>query len=538
MLNGETIPFVISIAEKKASPQTDLPAYTQALISASLETVGFNHEEFAYREGVCRCVKDIVRNSNCEYLILDALSLLYLANVIEDSESNLKCILIDEQQNFAQINDEVQNINKLLLAGLCSHTDKYLGLVSNIGQAKEIVGESRTFELRRMLGQGPLSADFNYRMEYDPFWASMINSEMPGAGLIVWSDSSCNEIGHNGEVLHPYENSLPLFPHLHRVVQLPQSMGGWLFKWSSDKADNVEMVDLSNDALETELMRNGLPEMVANEHSLVVSDICVAINRNFCPKYYLDGEGVKVKTARLADLATKIQRGTSLTGKNLDILGTIYKLNPGKVRTDSQLVSLSALNGSAPIGLKKGNFILRKDDQWYIDNSCIQEGGYVEPKLISAIPDGQDRYTIVPEDGLCVLITRNGKGIAPFIAKVPTLVSDNLIIVRLNQELINLDYLSCIIRSSLVRRQIIIASKPLTKDAVGSIAIPILDEKTQQAIVARDSGIRDQIAELHNQIVLLEMQDSFDVLEPLGIEAKRRAWEKEYNDKGSDSNGQ
>lgn len=59
MLNGETISYVISIAEKKANPQTDLPAYTQALISASLETVGFNHEEFAYREGVCRCVKDI-----------------------------------------------------------------------------------------------------------------------------------------------------------------------------------------------------------------------------------------------------------------------------------------------------------------------------------------------------------------------------------------------------------------------------------------------------------------------------------------------
>lgn len=36
MLNGETISYVISIAEKKANPQTDLPAYTQALISASI----------------------------------------------------------------------------------------------------------------------------------------------------------------------------------------------------------------------------------------------------------------------------------------------------------------------------------------------------------------------------------------------------------------------------------------------------------------------------------------------------------------------
>ena len=58
---------------------------------------------------------------------------------------------------------------------------------------------------------------------------------------------------------------------------------------------------------------------------------------------------------------------------------------------------VAGVGGIGPIGIKTIEYILYGNDHWYIDNSCIKEDGTVEPKVIEKIPDGQDRYTIVPK---------------------------------------------------------------------------------------------------------------------------------------------
>lgn len=526
MLDNETIASVVQTTKNAANPDKDLYSYTKALILASLDTIGYDSESLAFGEGVDTCIRSIVKAKNPNCLILDLSSILYLPEVIGDSRSDMQCVLVECQPSNQLPDDNLENLSQLINAGLVGHSDKLVGIATDVESARMAVGKGSAFQLRAMAGEGPLSTSFDYRMEYDSVWRAMICGDIPGAGLIVWNDRDCNEVGYIGDVLMPYENPLPLFPHLRSVVQLPQSMRSWLFCWSPEASDSVDMVDLSHKSLLADLRANGITKTHQGK-SITVSDIAIAVNRNLCPKYYMNGKDVNVKTMALSELATKIQRGTGLTGKELDIIGTIYKLEPGKTREESALVSLSGIGSSSSIGLERGMYIAREKDFWYIDNSCIQNGGFVEPKLITSIPDGQARYTIEPDDGLCLLIPRNGKGISPFVAKMPTLVSDNLIIVRVNQEAINADYLSCISRSILVLDQIRNSKKPLTKDAVGDILIPILEPEAQEALIRRDKKIRDDIIELHNKITVLEMRDSFDVLESLGIEADRRAWKEE-----------
>lgn len=528
MLEQESIKTIVQAAKEAADPKKSLVSYTKTLLLASLDAVGYDPEELAYREGVNSCIESIVRSKNPDILVLDLPSILYLPEIVGDPTSSTRCVFIDCVPGIKQAGSALEDLDQLIKAGLKGISDKYEGVATSLESVQAIVGNRRAFQLRTMLGDGPLTPSFDYRMEYDEVWRTMVHGDMPGAGLLVWNYGKCNEVGYNGDVLMPYENPLPLFPHLRSVIQLPEAMESWLFCWSTESNNCVDMIDLTDDSQYLELFKNGISE-AHRDMSISVSDIAIAVNRNLCPKYYSDGKAVEVQTTALSEISTKIQRGTGLTGKDLDIIGTIYKLDPGKSREESEFVSLSGLGGPAPIGLKKGTFILRKKDCWYIDNSCIQDGGFVEPKLIASIPDGQDRYTIKPEDGLCLLIPRNGKGISPFVAKAPTLVSDNLIIVRVNPEVIDEGYLSCIARSVLVFEQIRNSKKPLTKDAVGSILLPILDQEAQQAVISRDTRIRNEIIDLHNRIVMLEMEDSFDVLESLGLEGDRRAWKKQHD---------
>lgn len=154
--------------------------------------------------------------------------------------------------------------------------------------------------------------------------------------------------------------------------------------------------------------------------------------------------------------------------------------------------------------------------------------------MISEIPDGQRRYTLYPEDGMCILIPRNGKAVVPFIAKVPTLISNNLFFVRLGTDKEEAEYINCLVRSSLFKSQVYAASKPLSKEDVSTFVLPILSKENQADVVNRDREIRNKIIDLQNEITMLEMLDPIDPLQALGLESKRKAESLEFKEGAND----
>ena len=156
------------------------------------------------------------------------------------------------------------------------------------------------------------------------------------------------------------------------------------------------------------------------------------------------------------------------------------------------------------MGLKSSAYIIYGDDLWYIDNACIQQDGTVIPKVISEIPNGQQLYTLYPEDGTCILIPRNGKAVVPFVAKVPTLISNNIFFIRLEVDKAESEYIDCLARSSIFRSQVNAAPKPLSKEDVSSFVLPILSKKDQADVTAREKKISGKIVKLQKEIAMLE----------------------------------
>lgn len=527
MLSKETVSSVLTATKLTCDPEKNFSAYTNCLVISSLEALGFDSEELALGTGMNECIDAVAAQKDPSYILYDISGIFSMAYALGKEESGTKHALMANASAFGLSADQYNDLGIMLQSGLEGYTDKFLGIVHSVEQAKKLVGNGSVLELHVTKSAASLSPYFEYLEESSPFWKAMINSELPGDGIVVWDNPTCYTTGLDGEMPLPYRNPFPLFPNLDEVVELPISVGGWIFGWRSNKPDSVTMIDLPQNVELVDILNGTFPEMLAHAHSEQVSHTCVAVNRNFCPRYYLSHQNIEVKAERLRHLTAKIQRGTSLTGKDLNIRGTIYERRADENARSSEKKSvrklMSGIGGPAPLGLKRGSFTIYEDDRWYIDNSCIQGNGSVEPKVITEIPEGQSRYTVMPEDGLCVLIPRNGKGIAPFVAEVPTLISDNLIIARINAKSVNPDYLGCVVRSAFLRTQISAAKKPLTKNCVEDLIIPIVDDQAQQAIVEREKKIHDEIARLYNEITLLETRDSLDVFDALEVERERPA---------------
>ena len=96
----------------------------------------------------------------------------------------------------------------------------------------------------------------------------------------------------------------------------------------------------------------------------------------------------------------------------------------------------------------------------------------------------------------------------------PTLISDNILLIRLKDEL-NKEYISCVAQSSLVRAQIRAAKKPLTKDSVGAIRMLLIGESEQKLVVDRNDDKRRRLSSFRKQLDYLKATDP---LRPLATE--------------------
>lgn len=533
MIDQNKVDSVVAAVKECCKPSNSIEEYTLTLLISAIDALGYDPEELAFREGVTKAIEAELEISRDSLLVLDLQSIMALPKLCASSEGTR--FAIATQTIGANLPaDLYHDLDALLQAGFTGVSNCYAGLVETPRSVREIAGSSKIFQLRRTTGIGALSPRFEYMLEKDSIWAALPEIENCVRGVVVWDSLLANESGYIGDVLMPYEQSLPVFKHLSTVLELPEAACAWLFDWHPVASETTRMVDctsvsipeLSSLSSQDELFDAGIITEVTNYE--------VALNRNYCPAYYSSGEYLHARNVCLGSLAEKIQRGTTLSGKDLDVRGTIYKKDPAKDSSSSKFVMLAGLGGPAPLGLKSSSYIIYGDDFWYIDNACIQQDGTVIPKVISEIPDSQKRYTLYPEDGICILIPRNGKAVVPFIAKVPTLISNNLFFVRLGTEKEEAEYIDCLTRSSLFKSQVHAAPKPLSKEDVSAFVLPILSKENQADVVDRDREIRNKIIDLQNQIAMLEMRDSFDPIEACGFEGERAAKMKELENEAID----
>lgn len=248
-----------------------------------------------------------------------------------------------------------------------------------------------------------------------------------------------------------------------------------------------------------------------------------------------------VEETSLGELASRISRGTSLSRKALD---------PYPYKTvESTLVPIfstdPADNSELP---EKRHHTYRKSgsradegDLLFLDSSCINSDK-VEPMFIDEIPKGQERYTVKPEDGEVLLISRNEKSFVFYKAPAPTLIANSVYVVWLNPD-VDTRYLECWIEGSYAERWLKTAGKIfvdsrdpepiLSKGTLSSLPVPVFNQEIASQTLARKNAILHEIQKLYYEIGRLESKEAFAPASAMANpieEGEARRIEKELSD--------
>ena len=249
---------------------------------------------------------------------------------------------------------------------------------------------------------------------------------------------------------------------------------------------------------------------------------------------------VVVETS-LAELATRISRGTSLNRKALDpypyktvesTLTLIFSTDPAKN---------SDLPEKRRHTYRKFGSKAEEGDFLFLDSSCINSDK-VEPLFIDEIPKGQERYTVKPEDGEVLLISRNEKSFVFYKAPAPTLIANSVYIVWLNPD-VDTRYLECWLEGSYAEKWLKTAGKIfvdsrnpepiLSKGTLSSLPIPVFNQEIASQTIARKNTILHEIHKLYYEIEKLTTREAFApasaMANPIGDDEARRI-EKELSE--------
>lgn len=281
---------------------------------------------------------------------------------------------------------------------------------------------------------------------------------------------------------------------LFSVTQLPPEYGAWVFVWSGSQTETIAMFDLRGAAREDIAAARGADGLLALGPSALVSRGEIYVNGGFyTPTRYTAGY-IEAEWATLGSMASRISRGTSLSRKALEF--------PTEVSANFAL------------GLWHGKYC------GYADTSSIKEGApillsgfpkHVAPEMIAAIPDGQERY-VVDTGETVLLVPRNGKRPAVYIAPGPTLVSNNLFVVWLKDGWRDSEYMRRAITCGFVRDQIERAQKPLTRKALEGLVVPVPSEEVQESFVKSERNREAEIFKRRLELERLERADEFEYM--------------------------
>lgn len=308
-----------------------------------------------------------------------------------------------------------------------------------------------------------------------------------GVNVVIWDNIHANTLGYDFSCIAPEYREEWCDANLSEVIQLPDDVGCWLFVWDSGYCGPVKMIDARD---------------VKRPRIVEVYTVDLKRHGNYTPSYYLEKDRDHENLA-LKALSKRIQRGTTVKGADLGISGTVHEMRVG-----SRPIEAGAFESETSDC--RGFYC--DDDFWYVDNAAIQ-GREVTPRLISEIPPRQERYTVSPEDGPVILVTRDGRGVVLYRATCPTLISNNIYIIYPNLDLVNPDYLVLALRSSWIHQQMEIRGFPLSKTDIAELRIPMATEGEMNRVVERDRNVMRKIAEIVGELERLRSIDPLSVLQ-------------------------
>ena len=400
---------------------------------------------------------------------------------------------LEDWNGFESSISEFANLVKHCLEGT---SDRFLGLLADESKLPEMAAGFSVSQVRVTDGRRSTHAPFDpitELQESDKVWTAVESLDDNRVNIVIWESDEVNgigyDIGYMKESLDPY--NLPLHAdHLKEVIKLPAEYECQLFVWESTYDGQVRLSVVKEDGTEDTSM------VFAAE---------LERNYNYSPEHYLK-HPVPVSAVELGSLCKKIQRGTSLKGKDLKITGDVRDKRwivegPGKYMFPE--------GGTGPWGIYSAY------ELYYVDNASIvsnEPGSSVIARILEEIPPGQERYTLTPDDGTVILMPRNGKGEACYFAESPTLVSNNLFIIWPDPERIDPEYLVIAMRSKMVAQQMRTKRMPLGKAELSKLLIPMASEDEMQSVVDRNKEIHAEISAINSKLEDLRKEDPLDLL--------------------------
>lgn len=300
--------------------------------------------------------------------------------------------------------------------------------------------------------------------------------------------------------------------HVCSTITLEGSDRSALFLLSPEETTAVEMAISTSGATEIdgkilESRRVGFGEIFAN-------------GQRYCPEWYLDSQNTRGE-APLGEVAVRIGRGTTLSGKTLPLEGSIIenKHMANRITDEKALTRPSWMPRTSSL-IEWGN-LLRPEDICYLEASGIRENGTIKLQLMSELPPQQERYVITPEDGPVILIPRDGDNCVLVHAPCTILLANSIFAIRLPRmdgEPIEPDvhpkrrgrkpkfatasacisvspaYVEVFLRSGFGKQLLAQLPKPLGKNELASLPIPLLSPERQQEVIDRDQAINRAVA--------------------------------------------
>ena len=507
---------VLARASRDVTPGSE--AHIRAIAEESLVSAGINPDGIPERPMLDGIIADKLKGA--DGLTLFEIDFVWaVCRAIARPEASWRAALIlpfHESVRYALAAPELMGKRAVMVRGTASlEMDVWEGIVATETRFAQIfslalarvsdrfVGIARDADdLRALAGNGPANqvrlvtraaSEYTYDpvgelQAIDGIWAAAKGLERKGTSIVVWQSPEASGRGYDLSHLRGDTEFLCSFEsrYLHEIVQLPDDEQSQLFIYDGAHTGPVALVDMSGET-------GGSKAVPAAELRFML---------DYTPSHYHES-GQEKRMSTIGTLVRRVQRGTSINAKALEIIRSTSDPWPGAVLEPRSM-----------------NYYNDGDLYYYVDNASLA-GRHVTPRVIKDIPPKQERYTLLPEDGVVVLVARNGRGSATYTARRPTLVSNNLFIIWPDPEKAAAEYLVCSLRSAVVWQQLDSMRMPMGKSDLEGILIPVGTKELMDRVVEREKQIREEIADLSYRLDMLQQEDPLDQL-----------WETEDNAKG------
>ena len=490
MLSESVVKFIVNETKKSCDPSIDRDGYIRELFKKSFEAVGLNIDDFGLPSDFTESIdKEIERYSTVSdpILLVDFRCLEYMLHFISKNMIQEDCYIIAPACDYDAL-EVIKDVSCLLeegLQGVCSY---FLGFLSDSKETERILTGKTVNQVRYV---------FDNRLPFDPIAAYQNFDEIKD--IVRKNNIKGIEalVFESAEERYPFFWKLPEWGiesfslnRLNTVFQISAKEYSWLFLFSPDTASSIKMVYQEDSDCQT---------VTVSEEEVYVNNTCSPIQ--FLDSYY------KVETKNLGEIA-RIIRGSSIPKKELNEMVKGFWDREDAV---IQNVKIKTVPG------KDGVFqFVHEGECDYLDQSSLTKNGEIVPYPLLMIPEKLQKYVIHPEDGLVILVSRNGEVVADYMASAPTLISSNLFAIIPDSARISSQYLSCVMRSDYAKRKLRYLAQVdkqvpfLSKMDLFEFPVIFLEASLQEKVVERSDYISRRIQGTRSTLMLLEELDSFN----------------------------